>query len=349
MRSVKRSLKWTVPIAFLAIVVAYTVPRARGQAVREEPASSLGGALSAPGRIEGASETLEIGVATTGILAAVLAGEGDHVNAGGLLARIDCRDLAGDVAAAHARVNGAMQRREKLLRGGRPDERAEASAQLAAAIARLDKAEADARRATNLWEHQAISRAEYENAQKSQQVASAEADAARERSLIVAAEPLPDERGAIDAELAQIRGEAAAMDARLAKCDIRSPIDGVVLRQHKHLGESVTLSDSEPVFTVADVSRYRVRAEVDESDIARVRRGAQVYLTAPAFDETKIRARVVEVSRVMGRKQIQTGDPREKADRDVLDVLADVDETNAALVVGLRVTVVFPGPSADFE
>jgi hypothetical protein len=43
----------------------------------------------------------------------------------------------------------------------------------------------------------------------------------------------------------------------------------------------------------------------------------------------------------MGRKKVRTGDPAEKSDRDVLEVLVDLVETDARLVIGLRVTVQF--------
>jgi len=38
---------------------------------------------------------------------------------------------------------------------------------------------------------------------------------------------------------------------------------------------------------------------------------------------------------------VRTGDPAEKADRDILEVLIDLDEKDKALVVGLRVTARF--------
>jgi hypothetical protein len=42
----------------------------------------------------------------------------------------------------------------------------------------------------------------------------------------------------------------------------------------------------------------------------------------------------------MGRKKIQSGDPAEKADRDVLEVMVDI-EGNNQLPLGLRVVVRF--------
>lgn len=51
--------------------------------------------------------------------------------------------------------------------------------------------------------------------------------------------------------------------------------------------------------------------------------------------------RVSSTGSQMGRKKVRTGDPAEKADRDVLEVLIDLDEKDKACVVGLRITAQF--------
>lgn len=43
----------------------------------------------------------------------------------------------------------------------------------------------------------------------------------------------------------------------------------------------------------------------------------------------------------MGRKRVRSGDPAEKSDRDVLEVIVALASTDATLKVGLRVTVKF--------
>jgi hypothetical protein len=53
---------------------------------------------------------------------------------------------------------------------------------------------------------------------------------------------------------------------------------------------------------------------------------------------------------MMGRKSVQTGDPVEKSDRDVIEVLIDLDRRggrDSRAAVGLRVTVRFLEPGAD--
>jgi hypothetical protein len=43
----------------------------------------------------------------------------------------------------------------------------------------------------------------------------------------------------------------------------------------------------------------------------------------------------------MGRKSVLSGDPAEKADRDILEVIIELDHSANELPVGLRVTAQF--------
>jgi len=60
-----------------------------------------------------------------------------------------------------------------------------------------------------------------------------------------------------------------------------SPIDGVVLRRHHRSGKDVTSPD--PIVTLGDTTALRVRVDVDEDDVARIRVGERGYVTAHAF------------------------------------------------------------------
>lgn len=64
-------------------------------------------------------------------------------------------------------------------------------------------------------------------------------------------------------------------------------------------------------------------------------------IQSDALQGEKLMGTVASIGSQMGRKKVRTGDPAEKSDRDVLEVLIDLDETNKLLVVGLRVTAQF--------
>ena len=92
---------------------------------------------------------------------------------------------------------------------------------------------------------------------------------------------------------------------------------------------------------MADVSGRRVRAEVDENDIANVHVGQKLLVSADAYSHRTFSGVVTQLADVMGRKSVVTGDPAQKADRDILEVTADLNQPANALPIGLRVTVQF--------
>jgi hypothetical protein len=63
-------------------------------------------------------------------------------------------------------------------------------------------------------------------------------------------------------------------------------------------------------------------------------------VSADAYSHRTFAGVVTKLADVMGRKSVITGDPAQKADRDILEVTADLNQANT-LPGGLRVTVQF--------
>jgi HlyD family secretion protein len=130
---------------------------------------------------------------------------------------------------------------------------------------------------------------------------------------------------------------------------IRAPIKGVVLRRHLNAGEVVSVLSPRPIVSLADISRLRVRAEVDERDVGRIYQGQPVVVFSEAAPGKKFSGRVFWIGTLMGRKKAQTGDPAEKSDRDILEVLVDLDEKADWAIIGLRLTVQFIGKRVTMD
>ena len=96
-----------------------------------------------------------------------------------------------------------------------------------------------------------------------------------------------EDRARADAAVAVARGDVEQAEAMLAKTYIKSPIDGVVLRGTFSPARASHRRRVMPVLTVGDVSRLRVRAEIDELDVAQVHVGQHAYVTADAFGDKK--------------------------------------------------------------
>jgi HlyD family secretion protein len=310
------------------------------QSAAHDPAPVV---LACPGRVEGLTEVVNVGAGVDGVLLEVRVKEGQQVRAGDLLARLDCRDLEAELPVAQAATESARQTRERLLRGSRTEERRLALDYQAREEAVLQQARSQHQRMAKLYESGDISREVFEKARRDLDVAQAARNAAENQLALVNAQPLPEELAKATAEIRVAEGRARVLVEKIRKCTIHSPASGTVLRTHLRASEAISATIAPTVVSLADLSRLKVRAEVDERDLSRIFNGQEVLVTAPAFPERKFRGQVARLGEQMGRKRVRTGDPAEKSDRDVLEVLIDLAETDARLVIGLRTTVQFLG------
>lgn len=297
--------------------------------------------LACPGRIEGSSDVINVGAGIDGVLSAVLVNEGQQVAAGAVLALIDCKDLASEIREARASAESARQSRSRLLRGSREEERRTAANETDVALAELKQARIQYQRVLQLSETGVIPREELDKARHDLEVAEAAARAAASRKDLVNAPPLPEEVAKAGADVKSAEERVKTATAKLEKCTVKAPIAGTVLKCHLKAGESVSTVYPQPIVSLADTSSLRVRAEVDERDVARIYPGQRVVVLVDAFPDKTFPGKVSSVGALMGRKKVRTGDPAEKSDRDVLEVLIDLEQTDKRLAVGLRVTVRF--------
>jgi HlyD family secretion protein len=96
---------------------------------------------------------------------------------------------------------------------------------------------------------------------------------------------------------AQVKIQSASLDmakVNLARCDIFSPIDGVVVSRQVDVGNTVAASLSSPtLFMIAnDLTKMQIIGAVAEADIGSVKVGQSVNFTVDAFPNQQFRGRV---------------------------------------------------------
>jgi len=325
-------------VAFLGSTRSRNAVQARGV-----PSDSATGtvAFASPGRVEGASETTQVGAAADGILKAVYVKEDQFVKRGALLAEIACDDLQASLQTAMAEADGARQTRTRLLRGARDEEKKIATEKTAAARATFDEAKSRMEMQRALFQREQVSRATYEQAVRDLGVADANLQAAVRTEELLAAPPLEEDKARADAEVQAAEGRVHTAQERIGKCSIVAPIDGTVLRVYARRGESFSTVTPRPLFSLADTSSRHIKAEIDERDVDKVSVGQRVVIQADALDGKRLNGSVSRVSAMMGRKSISTGDPSDKSDRDILEAVIDLKDSTQQLPIGLRVTVQF--------
>lgn len=139
-----------------------------------------------------------------------------------------------------------------------------------------------------------------------------------------------------DAQISEANTRAGEAQARLEKTIVRAPISGVILRKRLKDGESVSPENQTGIVTIADISALRVRVDLDETEVAKVRENQTAYVTADAYGERKFAAKVVKIGQILGRKNFCTMRPTEKVDTKILEVLLEF-APDEKLPLGLRV------------
>lgn len=296
--------------------------------------------LACPGRTEGRTETVQVGAAADGIVKQVFVKEGDRVGRGAKLAQIGCQDIEASLLGAQAEAESARQVKARLERGSREEERLAAEQRTLAAKAILEESASRLKRMTELRASEVIAAIDFDQAQRDYNVAEAKLKEARRNEEIVKAHALREEIEKADADIRAADFRVIALREKMSKCDIIAPLDGTILHALIKPGEAYSTLAPQPLFTMADLSVRRVRAEVDERDVMKVHTGQHVLVSTEADQDDRYTGVVESLSRTMGRKHTQSGDPSEKADRDVLETLVRLNN-GGDLPVGMRVIVKF--------
>jgi HlyD family secretion protein len=99
------------------------------------------------------------------------------------------------------------------------------------------------------------------------------------------------------ASLDQARAALHQAQTSLSYAKIYSPIDGVVVARQYDIGQTVAASFQAPtLFTIAqDLTKMQVEADVDQSDIGRMKVGEVVRFTVDAYPDQEFRGQISQV------------------------------------------------------
>ena len=289
-----------------------------------------------PGMVEPLSKELFLGFDVSGVVDVVLVKAGDAVEAGQALVVLRHEEQTAQLALAKANLRVTLANEEMHLKGARPAEVERAAVALSRAEVRLEQATREVARRQEMIKFQSIGIEELERALRDAKISQHELDEAKWQ-LSLAKELFREE----EIVMAQYQREAAEAqvlekEAALDKTILRAPLAGTVLRVFKEPGEAYSVFEPSPVLSMGDTSTMRVRVEVDERDVARVREGQKAYVSADAFGDKRFAGVVTSLEQSMTPKRIRTGSPSEPIDRSVLEVLLTL-ESSAGLFSGLRV------------
>jgi len=289
---------------------------------------------SAPGRVEPVSGEVRLDSLILGRVAQILVKVNDRVREGDLLLRLDDEEARARLTSAEAQVALRKDERDRVpVRGGAADLRkAEDN------VATAERALAAARRSRDRLTAGPAAPATLSDAREAVAEAQRRLDGAREalarRKAAVAKAP-----GATDVALTVARAELAAAEALFEKTRVRAPLAGTMLQLPVRAGETVAPSRERPLVVLADLSRLRVRIDLDERNRGKVFVGQSALVRSESF-AGPVQGKVAAIAPALVPAQATSGGRRRPHEGSVVEVLVDLADPTL-LMPGMQVDVFF--------
>src|ERR1700760_1797598 len=269
----------------------------------------------------------------------VLVQEGDHVKTGQIMARLDPTRIEPQGAKAEADVAAQQQVVDRLHAGTRPQE-------IAQARANVQSAEADSANARRQYDRlqdlarsssgRAVSRQDLDSAHAALDVADAKLAVNRKSLDLQVAGPRKEEVAQAEAQLRSDEAQLALLRRQLADMELRAPSDGVVRSRLVEPGEIT--SPQKPAFTLAIIRPKWIRAYVSGTDRGHVTEGMRASIVTDSFPGQPFSGWVGFISPVaeFTPKSVQTEELRSSL---VYETRVFVEDPQNRLPLGMPATV----------
>jgi HlyD family secretion protein len=275
-------------------------------------------------------------------IATVLVQEGDRVTPERVVAEVDTSRLRPQVEqAAGARAAQAAVV-ERLHNGSRPEEIAQARANVDAALADSENARIhlDRLRSASMG---GVSQLDVDNAKAALDVNIAKLELNRKALDLLVVGPRKEDIAQAEAELQADDAQLTLLQQQLRDAVLTAHVSGVVRSRLMEPGEMA--SPQRPVITIAIIDPKWVRAYVSEPDLGLIRPGMKAAVTVDSFPGRRFSGWIGFISSVaeFTPKPVQTDQLRSQL---VYEVRVFVNDASDELRLGMPATVHLPLPAS---
>jgi HlyD family secretion protein len=235
----------------------------------------------------------------------LLVTEGEFVQQGDEIARIDTTNLMAEASTAEGELIVAQKNLQRVMAGPHESQIVEAEIQVTAVA----------------------SRGSVTMAQATQQASDLAAAQAQLDYLL--AQPLPEDVAVAQAEVNRARYNVEAARSLLAQASLVAPMDGTVTEVFINVYEYAYSGQS--VVQISDLTELNVEVEMDDLEIANVDIGDTLFVTFEALSGIEVEGKVVSIKPNEARN----------SDRDFI-VLIELSEYPEGLRWGMTAEVTIP-------
>ncbi len=216
-----------------------------------------------------------------------------QVKVGQLIAKLDQDLFRAKVLQAQAKLEDAQANVAKEKAGVKMQKN-QIAASISEAKASFENLEEKYKRASELFRRELISREQFDSVKADWEMA-----ASRFKESSARVDETKVKEASIMAARARVkiaRAELELAKVQLKRSVIRAPVAGIVIAKNVEAGQTVAASlQSPPIVTIADLTKMKVDAWVDEADIGNVRVGQEVQFQVDSYPGRVFEGEVVKI------------------------------------------------------
>jgi|GEM_PF-858809 len=257
-----------------------------------------------PVRVEGGEEVLldltgyitpkhkvNVSARVPGLLLALNFDEGQTVEAGAELARLDDTTFRADFEQASAAQLVAESRLLEMKNGALPEELEQARTAVEQARGKVTLVEKELARMEQL--KQDIPAAEWDQLEAAVSDAKANHKNLEQKLKLLESGPREERMRAAEAEVAQTKAMVAKAQVLLSNTVITAPMTGVILERHGAVGEHIRPEAlAAGIYVVADLSQLEVQVDVEEQSLGKLRVGQPCRIIPDAYSDRSYAAKI---------------------------------------------------------
>jgi HlyD family secretion protein len=282
--------------------------------VRRVTAVSSGGprgsdvALNATGYIV-AAHRIEVAAKVVGKVSWIGVEKGDRVTEGQVIVRLEDDEYRAQLAEASGNLASLQAKLDQLVHGSRPEEVAQALANLNVAKADQENARLTLERIRNLTAGGVMSKQNLDDTLSRYEQAAAKTNALERAHDLVRIGPRREEIDAARGQVEQARGQVDLAETNLNNTIIRAPVTGTILERNVERGEFLTtgfVGDRGAkgyVVSLADLNNLEVELDISQSDFAKLHLGQKGIVTTDAYPDRKYDGFIKEISPEANRQK----------------------------------------------
>ena len=264
--------------------------------------------LNAAGYIV-AAHRIEVAAKVIGKVKWIGVDKGDHVQEGQVIVRLEDDEYQAQLQQARGQMANLEAKLAEAMHGSRPEEVAQAQANLESAKADMDDAKLSVDRAMKLRKEGLTAQQTVDDAQTRYDGAVHRVNSLQKTYELVKLGPRQEEIDSLRGQVEQSRGAVAYAETTLANTIIRAPVTGTILEREVEKGEFVTTSfvgdrgAKGYVVSLADLNDLEVELDIAQNDFAKLHSGQHGTITTDAFPDRKYDGFIKEISPEANRQK----------------------------------------------